>query len=437
MSTLYREHCPAPNHGYDVSGNEIRSIPRCSFCGKSARNVKTLVAGQGDSGVQICNACVTLCKGIVDDGPVATEPTATFADMRPKAIREYLDLHIIGQSRAKIGLSVGVYNHFKRIRDNALEDDDLDDATELSKGNILMIGPTGTGKTHIARTIAQKLGVPFTIADATTLTEAGYVGEDVESIVKNLWLAANKDADLASQGIVCVDEVDKIARAGASAGSVRDVGGEGVQQALLKIVEGQVVTFQPDGARGRPQAEPIEVDTKNVLFICCGAFVGLEDIVQRRLSHTQIGFGATTKKAPLTRSEILQRVRGEDLVQFGLIPEFVGRVPVVVSLDELTERDLVEILWKPKNAIVKQYQRLLELQGVKLRFETDALDAIVKRALERKSGARGLRAIVEDVMLEVMYELPSLKTIGECVITAASVNEGARPLLLPKTTDAA
>lgn len=399
--------------------------------------MKNLIAGQGQANVQICNACVTLCKGIVDDVPAVDAPTATFADMRPKAIREYLDEHIIGQDKAKVGLSVAVYNHFKRIRDNENDDVDEEDDTELSKGNVLMIGPTGTGKTLFARTIAKKLGVPFTIADATTLTQAGYVGEDVESIVKNLWLAANKDAALASQGIVCVDEVDKIARASSASGSVRDVGGEGVQQALLKIVEGQVVTFQPDGARRQPQAETVDVDTKNVLFICCGAFVGLEDIVQRRLAHAQIGFGGTARKETLTRSQILQRVRGEDLVQFGLIPEFVGRVPVIITLDELSERDLVEILWKPKNAIVKQYQRLLELQGVKLRFESDALDAIVTRALERKSGARGLRSIVEDVMLDVMYELPSLEHVGECVITAASVNEGAKPLLLPKSTDAA
>lgn len=418
-----------------MSGNELRPPQRCSFCGKGARQVKTLISGPDNA--NICNGCIALCKGIVDETPAAEEPESTLQDMRPSAIRAYLDDHIIGQPRAKVGLSVGVYNHFKRIRDTDADLHDLDDQTELSKGNILMIGPTGTGKTLIARTLAKKLGVPFTIADATTLTEAGYVGEDVESIVKNLWLAAGKDAVLAGHGIVCIDEVDKIARAGASAGSVRDVGGEGVQQALLKIVEGQSVTFQPDGARGRGQSEAIEVDTSNILFVCCGAFEGLAEIVQRRLSHSQIGFGVDAKRNQLSRSEMLQHVRAEDLVRFGLIPEFVGRMPVIVSLDELTESDLIEILWKPKNALVKQYQRLLQLQGVELRFEDDALQAIVELAMERKSGARGLRAIVEGVMLDIMYELPSMEGIGECVITADSVRNGTPPILLPKSDDAA
>lgn len=408
---------------------------RCSFCGKSSRQVKTLISGPDNA--NICSSCIALCKGIVDETPVVQEPDDSFEDMRPSAIRAYLDEHIIGQPRAKVGLSVAVYNHYKRIRDAESEPEDFEDQTELSKGNILMIGPTGTGKTLIAKTLAKKLGVPFTIADATTLTEAGYVGEDVESIVKNLWLAAGKDPILAGHGIVCIDEVDKIAGAGATAGSVRDVGGEGVQQALLKIVEGQTVSFQPDGARGRSQSDAVEVDTTNILFICCGAFVGLGDIVQRRMSHSQIGFGADAKRNELSRSEILKHVRGEDLVRFGLIPEFVGRLPVIVSLDELTESDLIEILWKPKNALVKQYQRLLELQGVKLRFENDALHAIVELAMERKSGARGLRAIVEGVMLDIMYELPSMEGVEECVITADSVRKIAPPILLPKSGDAA
>lgn len=420
-----------------MSGNEHRAHKRCSFCGRGQRQVKTLIAGENDENALICNLCIALCKDIVSN--TATEPSEpTLSDMRPSTIRAYLDEHIIGQPRAKVGLSVAVYNHFKRLRDHEEEPSaDLEDRTELSKGNILMIGPTGTGKTLIARTLAKKLGVPFTIADATTLTEAGYVGEDVESIVKNLWLAADKDPVLAGQGIVCIDEVDKIARGGASAGTVRDVGGEGVQQALLKIVEGQSVSFQPDGARGRSQSEAVEIDTTNILFICCGAFVGLEDIIQRRLTHAPIGFGSEAERKQLSRSELLQHVRAEDLVQFGLIPEFVGRIPVVVSLDDLTEDDLIEILWRPKNSLIKQYQRLLDLQGVELRFDDGALKAIVEQAMERKSGARGLRAIVESVMLHVMYELPSMEGIAQCVITEESVREGAPPILLPQTGDAA
>lgn len=418
-----------------MSDHDAHNLKRCSFCGRGQRQVKTLIAGDDDA--YICNLCIALCKEIVTSTSPESEEL-TLADMRPSAIRAYLDEHIIGQTRAKIGLSVAVYNHFKRLRDN--EEDttvDLEDRTELSKGNILMIGPTGTGKTLIARTIAKKLGVPFTIADATTLTEAGYVGDDVESIVKNLWIAADKDPALAAQGIVCIDEIDKISRAGASAGSVRDVGGEGVQQALLKIVEGQSVSFQPDGARGRPGSESIEIDTTNILFVCCGAFEGLDDIIQRRLSHSPIGFGSDVRREPLSRSELLRHVRGEDLVQFGLIPEFVGRMPVIVSLDDLSEDDLIEILRTPKNALTKQYQRLLELQDVELEFEDGALRAIVEKALERKSGARGLRAIVEDVMLDIMFEIPSAESVERCVVTEANVREGTAPILLPKSDDAA
>lgn len=426
-------HVASLNHGNAVSSTDPRNIPRCSFCDKSARNVKTLVAGH--RGVHICNECVALCKDIVEEAPAAPAETLTFGDMRPRAIRAWLDEHIIGQSRAKIGMSVAVYNHFKRIRDKE-DPASSGDKTELSKGNILLIGPTGTGKTLFARTLARRLGVPFTIADATTLTEAGYVGEDVESIVKNLWLAAGKDAELAGKGIVCIDEIDKISRAGGSASSVRDVGGEGVQQALLKIIEGQKVSFQPDGARGRPQTESIEVDTTNILFVCCGAFDGLAEIVQRRSIQTKIGFGAgeETQKA---KEDALHKVRAEDLVKFGLIPELIGRLPMIISLDELTEDELLDVLWKPRNAILKQYERLLDLQGVKLTFEEEAMRAIVQRAIERKSGARGLRAIVEDVMLEVMYEIPSRPDIGEVVITAESIREKKAPLLRPRETSAA
>lgn len=427
-----------------MSSHDTHSAQHCSFCGKSARQAKTLIAGQ--DGVAICNGCIALCKGIVEETTIDETPEHTLEGMRPSAIRAYLDDHIIGQDHAKVGLSVAVYNHFKRIRDtettNELEPldpasaDELDD-TELSKGNILMIGPTGTGKTLIARTLAKKLGVPFAIADATTLTEAGYVGEDVESIIKTLWIAAGKDAELASRGIICVDEIDKIARSGSSNTSVRDVGGEGVQQALLKIIEGQTVSIQPDGGRGRSQADAIEIDTTQILFVCCGAFEGLEDIIQQRLSQTPIGFGADLKRDDGHRNKLLRNVRAQDLVQFGLIPEFVGRVPVFVTLDELTEENLLDILLKPKNALLKQYQRLLELQNVRLEVEDDALKAIVARAVERSSGARGLRAIVEEVMLEIMYTLPSMDNVGTCIITKACVIDGADPTLLPPADDAA
>lgn len=406
--------------------------------------MKTLIAGQ--DGVAICNGCIALCKGIVEETAVEEVPEDSLQDMRPSAIRAYLDEHIVGQDDAKIGLSVAVYNHFKRIRDadrmaeegptDATQDVDEDD-TELSKGNILMIGPTGTGKTLIARTLAKKLGVPFAIADATTLTEAGYVGEDVESIIKNLWLAAGKDAELAARGIICVDEIDKIARSGASNTSVRDVGGEGVQQALLKIIEGQTVSFQPDGGRGRSQSDAIEIDTTQILFVCCGAFEGLDDIIQQRLSQTPIGFGADLQTSDVERAKLLKNVRAQDLVQFGLIPEFVGRVPVFVTLNELTRENLLDILWKPQNALLKQYQRLLELQDVRLEFDDEALDAIVDRAIERSSGARGLRAIVEEVMLDIMYTLPSMDHVETCIITEACVTEGAQPTLLPSSDDAA
>ncbi len=408
---------------------------RCSFCGKSARQVKTLIAGE--NGANICNGCIALCKGIIDDTTVEPKQETTLGDMKPSAIRRYLDEHIVGQAEAKIGLSVAVYNHFKRLEDLDEDDKAHRDDTELSKGNILMIGPTGTGKTLFARTLAKKMGVPFAIADATTLTEAGYVGEDVESIIKNLWLAAGKDAELASKGIICVDEIDKIARTGSSNSSVRDVSGEGVQQALLKIIEGQTVTIQPNGPRARGQADSVEIDTTQILFICCGAFEGLDDIVKQRLSQAPIGFGADPSRSKIEKSELLAKVRSQDLVRFGLIPEFIGRVPVTVVLQELDKEELLEILWKPKNALLKQYQKLLELQDIDLQFEDDALDAIVQKAIERSSGARGLRAIVEETMLDIMYTLPSMDDVHTCIVTAACVTDGVMPKLLRKSGDAA
>ncbi|MFT6399760.1 MAG: ATP-dependent Clp protease ATP-binding subunit ClpX [Bradymonadia bacterium] len=398
---------------------------RCSFCGKDAKEVKKMIAGPDR--VHICDECVLLCREIVEEGvPKAAEPTESLANMRPPAIRAYLDEHVVGQDRAKLALSVAVYNHFKRIRDT----DDDDDDTELSKGNILMIGPTGSGKTLVAKTLAKKLGVPFTMADATTLTEAGYVGEDVESIVKNLWLAADRDPELAAKGIVCIDEVDKIGRSGGGAGGMRDVGGEGVQQALLKVIESQNVMIPPEGSRTRPQQEFIQVDTTDILFVCCGSFEGIHDIIERRVSRSSIGFGAEVDKVKAKRSELLRQVTPQDLTKFGLIPEFVGRLPVIVTLDELDESELVEILWKPRNALVRQYVRLFEFEGVKLKFHHEAMIAVVAEAITRGSGARGLRAILEGIMLDIMYEMPSLTDVIECVITEECVLEGAPPVLI-------
>lgn len=400
----------------------------------------------GPHGVFICNECVRLCRKIIADDPSIPESTEPgFESMKPAGIRQHLDEHVIGQDRAKVALSVAVYNHFKRIRPPRRAPEEptarppkrartlapAPPEVELSKGNILLIGPTGSGKTLLARTLARRLGVPFTMADATSLTEAGYVGEDVESIVKNLWIEAGRDAELAGKGIVCIDEIDKITRSGGSASSVRDVGGEGVQQALLKLLESQKVMIPPDQNRGRPQQDLVTIDTTHILFICCGAFQGLDRIVERRVASSRIGFGADPVSSRRRRSELLQQVRGEDLIQFGLIPEFVGRLPVIVALDELEEKDLVEILWKPRNALVRQYRRMFELEGIRLRFHHEALVALVSETIGRGTGARGLRAILETLMLDLMFELPSLQGVDTCVITEEFVRGAAPPLLLP------
>lgn len=409
---------------------------RCSFCGKEARDVRKLIAGPK---VHICDECVSLCREIIveDDEPTEETEGKGLEDMQPKKINEFLDQHVIGQDRAKQAISVAVYNHYKRIKaqemgeefDEIFEEEDQD--VELTKGNILMLGPTGSGKTLMAQSLARMLDVPFTIADATSLTEAGYVGEDVENVIKNLWLAADRDVEQASKGIVCIDEIDKAVGRGSSPSSTRDVGGEGVQQALLQMVESNEVMITPEGSRNRPQQEFIQVDTSNILFICCGAFDGLTDVIARRVGESRMGFGADVSSGEADDpDELLKYVRPQDLVEYGLIPEFVGRFPVIVSFDELTEDQLVEILWKPKNSLVKQYKKLFDIENVDLQFREEAMRAIVRKAIEQKTGARGLRSILEDIMLDIMYELPNLQNARECVITKEVVEEGESPVVM-------
>lgn len=399
----------------------------CSFCGRSGEEVEKLIAGPG---VYICNECIEVCQNILTEETRQQKKKSVphFELPTPEEIKEYIDQYVIEQDEAKVALSVAVYNHYKRIQYESDEDD-----VELQKSNIIMLGPTGSGKTLLAQTLARFLDVPFAISDATTLTEAGYVGEDVENILLRLIQAADYDLERAERGIVYIDEIDKIAKKSENPSITRDVSGEGVQQALLKILEGTVASVPPQGGRKHPNQEMLQINTSNILFICGGAFAGVDKVIARRTTKSTIGFGADIKKSEEKDvAKILEEVQPEDLLKFGLIPEFIGRLPVIVALHPLNEDALVRILSEPKNALIRQYQKLLGMDHVELIFEDAAVHAIAKKAIERNTGARGLRAIIEKIMTKVMYEIPGMKDVESCTVTEDNILNGTQPVLKRK-----